>query len=38
MDSDEDWEHLEELEEGAGCVEVWEELSERRSKAESMEN
>lgn len=34
-------EHLEDLEgfeEGAGCVEIWEALSERRSRAESTED
>lgn len=41
MDLNEDREHLKRLEcmeEGAGCVEIWEELSERRSKAKSTEN
>lgn len=31
-------EDLEGLEEGAGCVEIWETLSERRSRAESTED
>lgn len=31
-------EHLEGFEEGAGCVEIWEALSERRSRAESTED
>ena len=38
MNSNEDREHLEDIEEGAGCIEIWEELSERRSKAESPES
>lgn len=38
MDPNEDREHLEDIEESVGCVEIWEELSERRSKAESAEN
>lgn len=37
MDSNEDREHLEDVEEGAGCVEIWETLSERRSRTESTE-
>ncbi|WP_336344739.1 hypothetical protein [Halalkalicoccus ordinarius] len=44
IDSEEDrkrperLEDLEGLEEGAGCVEIWEALSERRSGAESTED
>lgn len=30
-----DLEHVEEIVEGAGCVEIWEALSERRSRTES---
>lgn len=40
MDANEDREHLkhlEDVEEGAGCVEIWETLSERRSRTESTE-
>lgn len=38
MGSNEDREHLEDLEDGAGCVEIWKKLSERRSQTESREN
>lgn len=31
-------EDLEGLEEGAGCVEIWEALSERRSRTETTED
>lgn len=31
---DEDRDHLDELEDGAGCVEIWEKLSEQRSKSD----
>lgn len=31
-------EELEGLEEGAGCVEIWEALSERRSRTETTED
>lgn len=32
-DTEEAWEtHLEEIEDGAGCVEIWETLTERRKE------
>ncbi|MFC7154827.1 hypothetical protein ACFQPA_05075 [Halomarina halobia] len=32
---DDDRHHLDELEDGCGCAEVWEHLSEQREKAEA---
>jgi len=34
QDSDEDRSHLDDLEDGAGCTEIWEKLSERRADAD----
>ncbi len=31
--TDEDDDHLSDLDDGAGCTEIWEHLSERRAKA-----
>lgn len=32
MSDDRDDEHLEDVEEGAGCTEIWEHLSEKRER------
>jgi len=34
-DTESDRDHLEDIEEGAGCVEIWEHLSESRSSSSS---